>query len=103
MIVRMWHGVVPEPKADAYLHYLEQTGIKDYRETEGNRGVQVLRRIQDGDAHFLIVTLWDSLDSIRRFAGDEVERAVYYPKDEEFLLEFEPAVVHYEVLVSSYR
>jgi heme-degrading monooxygenase HmoA len=103
MIVRMWHGVVPERKADAYLHYLEQTGIKDYLKTEGNRGVQVLRRIQDENAHFLTLTLWDSLDSIRRFAGNEAESAVYYPEDEEFLLEFEPTVVHYEVLVSSYR
>ena len=44
-----------------------------------------------------MLTLWDSMDAIRRFAGDEPERARYYPEDSEYLLELEPFVEHYEV------
>ena len=43
-------------------------------------------------------TIWENLDAVRRFAGDAVERAKYYPEDARFLLEFEPEVVHYEIV-----
>ena len=97
MIARLWHGMVPEEKGDAYLDYLNRTGVPDYLATEGNRGVQVLRRTEGGRTHFLLVSLWESWDAIRAFAGDDVERARYYPVDEEYLLELEPGVTHYDV------
>ena len=98
MIARLWNGTVPTDRADAYLEYLNRTGVPDYRATEGNRGVQVLRRDEGGRTHFLLVSLWESWDAIRAFAGDDPERARYYPEDEEFLLELEPRVTHYEVV-----
>jgi len=101
MIARIWHGVTPESKGDEYFNYIMETGAKDYRSTEGNRGVYVLRRIRDGQAEFLLISLWDSFDVIRKFAGQDFEKAVYYySRDKEFLLELEPNVVHYEVLAS---
>ena len=100
MIARTWHGVTPASKADAYYDYLEASGVKEYRKTRGNRGVFVLRRITGDRADFLLVSLWDSLDSIRAFAGRDIEKARYFPKDREFLLEFEPNVTHYEVLAA---
>ncbi|HXE58858.1 MAG TPA: antibiotic biosynthesis monooxygenase [Gemmatimonadales bacterium] len=101
MIARTWHGVVPASKADAYHDYLLRTGVPDYRRTPGNRGVYVLRRLEGDRAHFLLVSLWDSLDAIRAFAGDDVARARYYPEDAEYLLELEPTVTHYEVLTAA--
>lgn len=98
MIARTWHGIVPAGKADAYHAYLLETGVPDYRRTPGNRGVYVLRRMEGDTAHFLLLTLWDSLDAIRAFAGPDVERAKYYPEDEAFLIELEPTVTHYDVL-----
>ncbi len=98
MIARIWHGVTPATRADEYMDYLNRTGIPDYRATEGNRGVNVLRRIEGDRAHFVLITFWDSMDAIRRFAGSEPQKARYYPEDEDFLLELEPEVVHYEVL-----
>ena len=62
--------------------------------------MQVLRSISDGRAEFLTVSFWESWDDVRKFAGDEIDKSVYYPEDKEYLLEFEPKVVHYEVLVS---
>jgi heme-degrading monooxygenase HmoA len=98
MIARVWRGVTPAAKADDYLAYLEATGLKEYRATPGNRGVQVLRRLAGDDAEFVLISLWDSLDAIRAFAGDDYERAVYYPEDGAYLRAFAPGVEHYDVL-----
>ena len=98
MIARLWHGAVPAAKGDAYAAYLRRTGVRECRATPGNRAVQVLRRTVGDETHFLFISLWDSMDAIRRFAGDDVERARYYPEDRDYLLELEPGVTHYEVL-----
>jgi heme-degrading monooxygenase HmoA len=98
MIARTWHGAVPEAQGDAYFTYLQRTGVPDLQATPGNRGVFVMRRVQEGCAHFLLISLWESLDAIRAFAGADVERARYYPEDAAFLVELEPRVTHYEVL-----
>jgi heme-degrading monooxygenase HmoA len=98
MIGRTWHGTVPASKADEYHEYLNKTGIPEYKATLGNKGVFVLRRVEGDVAHFLLLTLWESIDAIKAFAGDDYEKAKYYPEDEAFLLELEPFVTHYEVL-----
>jgi heme-degrading monooxygenase HmoA len=98
MIARTWHGAVRAPDADAYHRYLLESGVPSLRGTRGNRGVYVLRRIEGTEAHFFLISLWESLEAIRAFAGDNVERARYYPEDERYLLELEPTVTHYEVL-----
>ncbi len=99
-IARIWHGVTLAAKADAYGSYLEASGVKEYRKTVGNRGVFVLRRTVGDHADFVLVSLWDSYDSIRAFAGDDLEKARYFSKDREFLLEFEPKVAHYDVVAA---
>jgi heme-degrading monooxygenase HmoA len=99
MIARIWHGATLAEKADEYLDYMHETGVKDLRATEGNRGVYVLKRIDNGRAEFVFISLWESMESIRAFAGSEVDKAVYYPRDRDFLLELEPKVAHYEVMV----
>ena len=100
MIARIWHGVTPASKGDAYFEILKRTGIPDYQSTPGNKGVTVLRRLEGERAHFLIITVWESVEAIKAFAGEDIEKARYYPEDEEFLLEFEPNVTHYEVLAA---
>ena len=94
MITRIWHGRTPRDKADAYASFLETRAIPDYRSVAGNLSVHVLRRDEGDVTHFLTVTFWESEDSIRGFAGDELLTAKYYPEDRGFLLEFEPAVQH---------
>ena len=98
MIARVWHGRVPAAKSDAYYDYLLETGAPGYAATPGNKGVQILRRTEDGVTHFLLVTLWESVSAIKRFAGEDYECARYYAADDDFLLEREPRVQHFEVL-----
>ena len=99
MIARIWKGETPESKADQYFDFLKATGIKDYQKTKGNQGVLVLRRIREAHAEFFLLSLWESWDAIREFAGNDVEKAFYYPEDPEYLLSMEPEVEHYEVLL----
>jgi len=98
MIARSWDGTVPAHTADDYSAYLASTGVRDLEATPGNRGVFVLRRIEGDLAHFRMISLWDSRDHIRAFAGDPIERARYYPEDADYLLELAPEVSHFEVL-----
>ncbi|UCE42386.1 MAG: antibiotic biosynthesis monooxygenase [Candidatus Aminicenantes bacterium] len=101
MIARIWFGKTKDSASDEYFDYLEKTGIKDSSSTEGNRGVYVLRRVEDGISEFLFITLWDSFEDIKKFAGQDIEKAVYYPDDKKYLLELEPHVKHFEVLLAS--
>ena len=96
MIARIWHGRTKAEQADAYLEFLKERAIPDYKSTPGNRGVFLLRRVDGDEAHFLTLTHWDSLEAIESFAGEDISKAKYYPEDAEFLLEFEPTVQHYE-------
>ncbi len=99
MIARVWRGETRRELADAYVEYLIRTGVRACRETPGNQGIYVLRRLEPAGAEFVFVSLWDSYDGIRRFAGPEPEKAVFYPEDERFLVRREELVSHYEVAV----
>lgn len=97
MIARFWNGRTPLEKADEYLAFLKERAVPDYSGVEGCLGVYVLRRDKEDAAYFQTLTFWVSEEAIRAFAGDEVLKAKYYPEDDEFLLEFEPEVQHFEV------
>ena len=98
MIVRLWHGRVPTPKAASYREFLNARALPDYRSVPGNISVHVLERAETDITHFVTMTIWQNMDAIRGFAGADPEVAKYYPEDAGFLLEYEPRVVHYEVV-----
>ncbi len=83
--------------APAYLRFLQERAIPDYRSVTGNRGVHILHRLEGDRAHFLTLTFWDSKTAIEGFAGADITVAKYYPEDKKYLLEFEPNVTHYDV------
>jgi heme-degrading monooxygenase HmoA len=98
MVIRMWHGRVATSDALTYRAFLNRRAIPDYRSVPGNVSVQVLERIDGDVTHFLTLTMWESLEAIREFAGENIETAKYYPEDKGLLLELEPTVVHYNVV-----
>ncbi len=101
MIARSWHGRVPAEKGEAYYAYLNRTGLRDFRATPGNLGVLVERWTEGGETHYLLTSFWDSVEAIKRFAGEDHAVARYYPEDDAFLLEREPLVRHAEVLMAT--
>ena len=98
MIARTWRGATRAADAEAYVGYLERTGLREYRETPGNRGVVCLRRVTGDRAEFLIVTLWDSLAVVEGFAGADIGKAVFYPEDDRFLTARDERADHFEVV-----
>ena len=102
MIARTWHGRVRAADTHDYYALLLRTGIPDTQATPGNRGILVQQWTEGEVSHFLFTTLWDSIEAIKRFAGEEFERARYYPEDDAFLLEKEPHVTHTTVLMAAW-
>lgn len=97
MIARIWHGVVPVPKSDEYLHLMRSIALPDYQRTKGNHGAWCLHRSENGLTHFQMLTFWDDIIAIKRFAGEDYTRAKYYDFDPEYLIELEERVQHYEI------
>jgi hypothetical protein len=97
MILRTWRGWTGSKDTEAYADYILGTGIAEYKATPGNRGAYIVSR-PDGDrTEFLTISLWDGLESIAGFAGDDIEQAVFYPEDDEFLVDRETTVSHFVV------
>ena len=97
MIARTWSGVVRQADADDYAAYINDTGFAEYARTAGNRGAWMLRRDTGERSEFVTLSLWESKDAIRAFAGDDIEAAVLYPEDERYLIG-PSTVAHYEVV-----
>jgi heme-degrading monooxygenase HmoA len=98
MIARIWRGATRAGDAEAYVAYLEETGLKEYRATPGNAGAWVLWRTVGDRAEIVTLSLWPDMDAVRGFAGDDVERAVFYPEDDRFLVERALTAEHYEAV-----
>ena len=97
MIARIWKGAVRRPDGDDYARYMRETGLAAYARTPGNQGVWMLRRDVGERTEFVMFTLWDSLEAVRAFAGDDYETAVFYPEDERLLVERDLTATHYQV------
>jgi heme-degrading monooxygenase HmoA len=97
MIVRTWRGWTRPEDTSVYAFYIVETGIAEYKATPGNLGAYVVSR-PDGDrTEFLTISFWDDRDSIVGFAGDDIDRAVFYPEDDRYLVDRETTVKHFTV------
>lgn len=97
MILRRWRGAVRPEEAETYLAHQRETGVREYRSTPGNLGVLVLRRPVDDVVEVITLSLWESMDDVRRFAGEQPEIAVFYAGDDDLLIEKDVHVDHYQV------
>jgi antibiotic biosynthesis monooxygenase (ABM) superfamily enzyme len=97
VIARVWRGATLAENGDAYAAYLEETGMRNAREIPGSRGTLVLRRERAGYAEFETILLFESMEDVRGFAGDELDAAVFFELDDEYLVERDLDVRHYEV------
>lgn len=98
MIARIWTGVTQAEQAVDYYQYIKRTGIPGLTQTAGNLGVYVFRRSIDNEAHFMLISLWDSLEAIKTFAGEDFLQARLYPNDEAYLIRHDSKVTHYDVI-----
>ncbi len=99
-IMRTWHGEVPFEKAGDYEQFMIERAAPDYSSVSGLINLYFQRRDEVKTSHFLLVTIWDSMESIKKFAGKEPEVAKYYPEDDDFLLNKEKHTTMYDVFYS---
>jgi len=97
-ILRTWRGFTRAADAERYVRYMSETGYSALRATPGNLGVLGLLRISGDRAEHRVISLWESDEAIRQFAGDDIARAVFYPDDDAFLTEKDEHVDHFEVV-----
>jgi len=86
-----------QKREDKYKRFLVVRAVPDYSSVDGLLKLYFTRKDEDGISHFLLLTVWEFLDAIRKFAGDDPELAKYYPEDDEYLLEKKKYVQHYTV------
>lgn len=98
MIIREWRGRARRSRADAYPRHFRERVISELRQGPGFIGAHLARRDLEGEVEFLVLTRWQSMDTIRAFAGTEVEKAVVEPGAAAALVEFDERVRHYEVV-----
>jgi len=97
MIARIWHGRTRIDDYEAYTAFMKSRAIPDYKKTEGFIKLTFLRRVSKNIGHFTLITFWKDIDVIKNFAGENFEKAKYYPEDRKYLLEFEEKVKHFDV------
>jgi heme-degrading monooxygenase HmoA len=97
LIARIWHGKTRTEKADEYERYLRESGIKAITAIDGNKGIQLMRKTNGDLTEFMVISYWDSIDAIKKFAGEDYQKVRQAPRDPEFLVEPETLVQHYEV------
>jgi heme-degrading monooxygenase HmoA len=98
VIARHWRGLVRHDRADAYVEHLQSQTLPQLVQLAGFQDAKVLRRDLPQGVEFLVVTFWESLDSIRAFAGNDVESAVVPPKARDMMIEYDRSARHYQVV-----
>ena len=98
MIGRIWIGNVLLINRDEFIEYIKQTGLPGLKETAGNLGVQIFIKEFETLSQIMIISFWDSVESIRNFTGPDYTKARLYPDDQKYLTSMEP-IVHYKVLI----
>ena len=95
MIAREWRCICPAEKIQEFIPYLHSTGVKDSENTPGFSGAEIFYKEISGGFEVVLITFWDSYDSIRLFAGEHIELAVLYPEDYKYGIISDLTVKHY--------
>jgi heme-degrading monooxygenase HmoA len=101
MIARHWRGWTKIGDADAYEALLKSTVLQELKRIDGYRGGYVLRNDGPLEAEFVVMNFFDSLDAVKRFAGEDYAIAMFEPEAKKLLSRVEPMAMHYEVRVST--
>ncbi len=97
-ISRHWKGVAKPEEADNYIHHLRNDTFPRLARIEGFIKASILRRPIGEGTQFLIVTTWQSIEAIRKFAGESASMAVVPPSARAMMVEYDIEVAHYEIV-----
>jgi len=97
VIARQWKGIAKPGQAEAYLHHLKTDTFPKLSAIPGFIRASILSRSVQTGTEFQIVTIWDSLDAIRAFAGSNFDVAVVPPVVQELMASYDSQVAHYDL------
>lgn len=103
MIARIWRATASHANAPTYQRHFAGKVVLHLEVIAGYEGASLLQREVDGGVEFLAVTLWNSVDSIRAFAGSDPAVAVVDPEAQAVLMTFDRTVHNYEVVFTDDR
>ena len=98
MIGRVWHGWTEPENADAYERLLRAAILPGIHRVTGYNGAYLLRRPAGNEVEFVTITLWDSMEAVRAFAGPEGGTAVVPPEARKLLARFDDGSLHYDAV-----
>ena len=98
MISRIWHGWTSKGNADAYENLLTTKVLPGIHRVAGYKGAYLLRREAGAETEFVTVTLFESMEAVRAFAGADYEVAVVPPEARALLAHFEERSKHYDIV-----
>ena len=99
MIARIWRGSTLPTKANDYVRHLQMSVLPELRQINGFQGVYLMRRDSSEAVEFIVLTLWESMDAIRKFAGENAEVAVVASAAQVLFREYDSTVKHFEVVL----
>ncbi len=100
MIVRQWTGVIRRDRLNEYMTLLEQRGMREYAETPGFVAAYAFQRPAGENFEINLVSFWDSVDSLKAYAGADYEAAHYFPEHREIMIDPPPTSPKYDVVLS---
>jgi heme-degrading monooxygenase HmoA len=98
MISRQWRGIAKSSEADRYVSHLRTETFPQLSRIPGFIGASILRRPVAAGVEFRIVTTWDSMEAISKFAGERPETAVVPERVQAMMTTYDRTVDHYEVV-----
>lgn len=101
MIARMWKGSALADKADNYVEHLQKTVLPELRQIDGFKEVYLMRRDSTETVEFIVLTLWESMAAIHKFAGENAEVAVVAPAAQPLFREYDSTVKHFEIVLNA--
>jgi heme-degrading monooxygenase HmoA len=96
----MWRGSAIRERADDYVKHLQQSVVPELHQIDGFKGIYLLRRNSSDGVEFVVLTLWESMDAIRKFAGENPEVAVVAPAAQMLFREYDAEVKHYDIVLN---
>ena len=98
-VVRVWSARATPAGADVYLDHFRSAVLPALRTLDGHRGAMVLRRAEGALVRITVLTRWESMAAVERFAGEDAEAAVVEPAARAALVDFDTRAEHFELLL----
>jgi heme-degrading monooxygenase HmoA len=96
----MWRGFAIRERADDYVKHIQQSVVPELSQIDGFKGIYLLRQNSPGGVEFVVLTFWESMDAIRKFAGENPEVAVVAPAAQVLFREYDAEVKHFEIALN---